>query len=337
MYKVTIGIPIFNAEKYIEACLASALNQDFEDIEFILVDGFGTDMSMQLVSNLLVGHHRSKDVRIIKQKMNCGQGGDRNVIIQNANSDFIYFLDSDDEITNNCITVLYSEVVKDDSIDFVVGNNSTIYRDNHIVFSHLFKRIYSGKEDILNAYLRRQISGVTWNKLYRRLFLLNNNILNIHGNNSEDVGFQLQEMYYANKIAVISDVTYKYYKRSMSVTANELNYLTKRADVLIDLYEKMIIERQMGIECEVIIVEYLLILLYDLGIIEDEDDSYTLLLNNVYFSVLKSCHIKSLCKYTFSYKVKLCALIAYIRNDKIRLYYIRLLGKIGKIKRSVKI
>lgn len=336
MYKVTIGIPIYNVRNYIEACLTSALNQDFEDIEYILVDGCGTDDSMQLALNLIEKHSRKADVRIIKQEKNLGPGEDRNAIIRSVNSDYLYFLDSDDEMTPNCISLLYSEIVKDNTIDFVGGYNSTIDLGGNIKMPQLKFGIYSNKRDVLNAYLARDISGVMWNKLYRTQFILENNIITIHSMISEDVGFQLQEMYYSRKIVIIPQITYLYYRRKVSLTSDIQVYLIRRAAVLIDLYQ-LIIRGKMGRECEIILLEYVLMLLYELSTTPIPVKEYTSLQTTIYHSILKDYRMSSMFKndVAISMNMKICALSAFISNNTIRSYYLLLLGKMGQGKRLI--
>lgn len=337
MYKVTVGIPIYNVCEYIEVCLISALNQDFEDIEYILVDGCGTDASMHLALKLIQEHKRKADVRIIKQEKNLGPGEDRNAIIRNCNTEYLYFLDSDDEMAPNCISLLYAEIVKDHDIDFVNGCNSIINLNGDTTIPPSKYGIYSNRKDILNAYLARDISGVMWNKLYSTRFLLKNNILTIHSMLSEDVGFQLQEMYYSKKIVVIPQVTYWYYRRKVSLTSDTQSYLTKRAVVLIDLYQ-IVLKRELGRECEIILLEYILMLLYDLGTTAISVRAYMELQIKIYNLVLKSCHINYILKgeAQVSRKIKCCAISALIPNNRIRLCYLLLLSQVGKAKRVMK-
>ena len=73
-YKVTLAMPVYNVEKYVERALLSALNQTFDSIEFLIVDDKGTDRSMEIVSEIVSTHPRGKDVRIIDHVVNQGTG-----------------------------------------------------------------------------------------------------------------------------------------------------------------------------------------------------------------------------------------------------------------------
>lgn len=71
-YEVTLSIPVYNVEKYIHTALFSALNQNFESIEFLIVDDKGTDRSMELVNEIVSTHLRKNDIRIIDNLVNKG-------------------------------------------------------------------------------------------------------------------------------------------------------------------------------------------------------------------------------------------------------------------------
>lgn len=73
-YEVTIGIPIYNVEKYIRLAMDSALEQTFEDIEFLICDDCGTDGSMGIICEYQQTHPRGKDIRIVRQPQNGGWG-----------------------------------------------------------------------------------------------------------------------------------------------------------------------------------------------------------------------------------------------------------------------
>lgn len=90
--EITIGIPVYHVEKYIEKSLKSALNQDFKlPYEIIVVDDRGTDGSMELVKQIVESHERGEIVRIIRHEENKGLGEARNTIIRNAKGKYLFF------------------------------------------------------------------------------------------------------------------------------------------------------------------------------------------------------------------------------------------------------
>lgn len=336
MNKVTIGIPVFNVEKYIEKSLLSALNQDFESIDFIIIDGCGTDDSMKIVEKIISYHPRKNNVRILKQDSNRGVGEDRNLIIENTETEFLYFLDSDDEVTLNCISILYNVISADRTIDFVNGQNTTHDGYEVIFVPHKSYRQYVEKSDIFHAYLAMDIAGVMWNKLYRLMFLKTHHIKAIHSMISEDVGFQLQELYYASKIVVIPDVTYIYYRRdkSGSLTSNAHSYLSQRSDVLLEMYG-ILIEKEMGAECEIVLLDFILSLVYEFGTFKITKKEFFQMYEKMHEGVLSSSNLRPLLNRNMpiAFRMRLYALVAMCPSKFLRHYISLTLSKIGMVKR----
>ena len=100
---VTISIPIYQCEKYIINCLQSVVNQTYQNLEILLVDDLGNDNSMLLVEDFILKNPHL-NFKILKNEENAGLSVVRNVGIDNAKGKYIFFLDSDDEITPDCIS-----------------------------------------------------------------------------------------------------------------------------------------------------------------------------------------------------------------------------------------
>lgn len=91
-YEVTIGIPVYNVEKYISLAMDSALSQTFESIEFLICDDCGKDSSMDIIREYQKTHPRGKDIRIVRQPQNKGIGEARNRIVKEALGRYLFFL-----------------------------------------------------------------------------------------------------------------------------------------------------------------------------------------------------------------------------------------------------
>ena len=114
-YDVTIGIPVYQVEKYIRESLESALSQTFPNIEFLICDDCGTDTSIAIVREYQKKHSRGKDIRIVRQPHNMGLGCARNRMIVEAKGRYIFFMDSDDILSLNAIESLYEQAKKYDA------------------------------------------------------------------------------------------------------------------------------------------------------------------------------------------------------------------------------
>ena len=111
-YEVTIGIPAYKAVDYIEKTMESALNQTFNSIEYLIVDDCGNDGTI---------HQRGKDIRILYNKQNLGVGKTRNMILEQAQGEYLFFLDSDDVLESDAIEKMVG-VARQYQADVVYGS-----------------------------------------------------------------------------------------------------------------------------------------------------------------------------------------------------------------------
>ena len=123
MHSISIIIPVYNVEKYIERCLLSVIGQKGLDgfVECILVDDCTPDRSMQIAQKLIGDYQGSIHFRIIHNNENQGLSCSRNNGLKIAKGDFVYFLDSDDYIYPNCLELLSQRLTYNGSlVDMVV-------------------------------------------------------------------------------------------------------------------------------------------------------------------------------------------------------------------------
>ena len=102
---VSIGMPIYNVGSFIERSLLSVLDQTYDNIEILAVDDCGSDNSMDIVKHLQIEHPRGSAIRIIRHSENKGLGEARNTAIDHASGKYLYFIDSDDYIEPETISI----------------------------------------------------------------------------------------------------------------------------------------------------------------------------------------------------------------------------------------
>lgn len=229
MYKVTLSMPIYNVAPYVERALLSALNQTFESIEFLLVDDRGTDNSMEIVRRIIENHPRGKDVRIIEHPHNIGLGAARNTAIDNAQGEYLFFMDSDDEITQDCIQVLYDRMMEE-KVDMIMGSIKELTVDGKQIDRVLSRETQRGKF-CLAEYVykeKRYFPVMTWNKLYCLDFLRKNSIRCYDDHLNEDLVFSLHILFFLESYTCVSDMTLIYYRRVDSVTGDRMKVPSKR-------------------------------------------------------------------------------------------------------------
>ncbi|MCD7819443.1 MAG: glycosyltransferase [Lachnospiraceae bacterium] len=176
--KLSIIIPVYNAEKYLHQCLDSVLGQSLRDIEVICVDDGSTDSSGEILKEYAAGDSR---VRVLRQQ-NKYAGAARNYGMSVARGEYLHFLDSDDYVLDYAYEAIYKmaaannlDCLKFRSVPFDMQQNETIY--NHI---YMFTRL---NRNDFNRLLRADaddalyhISVVPWNGIYRRAFLQKHDI-----------------------------------------------------------------------------------------------------------------------------------------------------------------
>lgn len=209
MPKVSIIVPVYNVENYIEKCLDSLINQTLENIEIILVNDGSTDNSKEKIEKYL------KDKRIIYlEKENGGLSDARNYGIFYAKGEYIGFIDSDDYVEKTMFEKMYNKAVEENA-DMVECDFLWEYPNKTKVDTG---KIYEGKkESILEARV------VAWNKIIKRKILESTKIKFPKGLRYEDVEFFYKLIPNLNKISFVKEALVHYIQRNTSIanTQNE--------------------------------------------------------------------------------------------------------------------
>lgn len=124
--KISIIVPVFNVEQYIKECFDSIAAQTYKgDIECIFVDDCGQDDSVAILEQLITEYHGPIQFSIVHHEHNKGLSGARNTGIRQAKGDYLYFLDSDDTITPDCIEKLGMLAEKYPGVEMVQGSTKS--------------------------------------------------------------------------------------------------------------------------------------------------------------------------------------------------------------------
>ena len=168
---ISVVVPIFNTERFIEKCLNSITNQTYRNIEIITVDDKSPDRSVTIVDELMKKDDR---ITLIRHQNNLGLGGARNTAIRAASGDWISFVDSDDFIEPDMINALYEGTVGG-RFEIVTCGFDRV-NDTGAVLSSSFQ--LTKKVDLRqkNINLFEVANPAFWNKLYRRELFTEGNI-----------------------------------------------------------------------------------------------------------------------------------------------------------------
>ena len=233
MPRVSVIIPIFGVEKYIERCVRSLFSQTLDDLEFIFINDCTKDNSM-IILNRLIEEYRdqinNKHWTIIQEKMpiNSGLPSVRKRGIELANGDYILHCDSDDWMDINMISEMWHLAILRD-LDVVICDFFESSDHENKYFRGVGPDINTAFIDIFNS----TYSWALWNKLFRRS-LYGKKIVFPQANIGEDMTLTLQLLYFGRKIGHIGKPLYYYYKNPSSMTQ------TKTADQVIrNMYQWM--------------------------------------------------------------------------------------------------
>lgn len=205
-YKISVIIPVYNAEQYIDKCIESVINQTLSDVQIILVNDGSIDNSKEKCE---IWSKKFNNIQLIN-KENGGQGEARNVGLNYANGKCIFFLDADDYLPNNALEILYSNMTKN-NVDVVCGTSISVFKDKtkkkNTMRYNIRPMIVNGQEFIQkNNY--KDVEPMVWLYMYNHEFLKKNNLKFSIGVYHEDCEFTLKVFYYAENISFIDDVTY---------------------------------------------------------------------------------------------------------------------------------
>lgn len=210
--KISVIVPVYNAEKFLDRCLKSITSQSYENIEIIVIDDGSNDNSAQICDEFSLLEPRAK----VLHEVNKGVSAARNLGLATAKGDYIYFADADDFLLPNCLSIL---------VDKAIGKNSEIVIAGYQVASNRYATLITPtktetNDDFIISLLNGKNHSGLWNKLFdKRLF--------------EGIFFQENIRYLEDKvlmikmaiskkpnISYINSPVYTYWQNSDSVTNN---------------------------------------------------------------------------------------------------------------------
>lgn len=218
---VSIIIPVYGVEEYIARCARSVFEQTYQNLEIIFVDDCTPDNSIDVLKKVMEEYpERKEQVKILRHDHNRGLSAARNTGIDAAAGDYIYFLDSDDAITEDGIDTLINPL-KNSTYDFVIGNIE------YVDFPQLNGIPQLKAKDgpimdnsVLESYNNSLWYCMAWNKLLNKKFVITNKLYFKEGIISEDELWSFLLSVTAKSMYVVSKPTYIYYNRKGSIMAS---------------------------------------------------------------------------------------------------------------------
>lgn len=267
-YEVSIGIPVYNVEKYIRLTMDSVLAQTFQSIEILVCDDCGTDSSISIIQEYQDNHPRGKDIRILHQPHNMGIGQARNRMIAEAKGRYFFSLDADDSIGEKTIELLYNTAQKYNA-EIVYGSYERIYQKDDqtistVPYPYPFK-VFTEPDDYASYVYSVGIQGMNWNYLIE-LDVIRRNHLQVtpvgHGY-GEDFTFTVDLPTYITRAVLLPEITYQYYirgidkhkrikvlrRKEMDIAIGALDEKKRRKELKDKTYYPMRISKLMMYDC----------------------------------------------------------------------------------------
>jgi glycosyltransferase involved in cell wall biosynthesis len=224
---VTIIVPVYNVERYITRCFNSIIKQTYQCIECIFVDDCSPDNSRSVLERLISEYSGHIVFTILKASTNMGLAVARNTGIHNAKGEYLYLLDSDDEITEACIETLVNLAKKYKNVDVVQGQTRIIPPPAAWQKNSILNRKKNIEYSNNTIWIKRYFYSLSpiWNKLIRTGFLRENDLyFACYMRRVEDVHFCFFASKKIKSIAFAYAICYIYYSNiSGSITQNKDN------------------------------------------------------------------------------------------------------------------
>ena len=230
---ISVVMPVYNVAPYVERCLLSVMQQTHPAEECLIIDDASTDNSIALCERLIANYDGPTRFTILHHDHNRGLSAARNTGTDAASGIYIYYLDSDDEMTTGCLEKLAAPVEQDDSIEMVMGDCSVATlvmndRKHQLIwklgtpqprFMQDTPLELKSNEEIRKWFYKGKGPRpfMVWNKLLKLSFIKENRLYNKEGQLYEDVLWMYNLMRCLSHAAFIHEVTYLYYRRPGSI------------------------------------------------------------------------------------------------------------------------
>ena len=222
---VSILVPIYGVEKYIEQCAISLFEQTYPNLEFVFVDDASPDKSVEILQHVITDYPKWEGrISIIYHDMNRGLAAVRNTLVDNCKGEFLVHVDSDDWLEPNAIELLVKKQIETDA-DIVTGLfYRHILNEGHEIIAKATSPLKGeNREETLKEMLEYGSVVATWNRLIRRSLYFDYNIRCFEGIDAgEDVLITPRLMYYSQKVTACNAFTYHYNQCNSNSYVNNL-------------------------------------------------------------------------------------------------------------------
>lgn len=212
MHKISIIIPVYNAEKYLRRCIDSILNSIYQHFEILLMNDGSTDDSLVICQEYAEKY--PEKIRVYTHN-NQGVALTRNDGIKYANGEYLMFIDNDDYISTDYLNKYY-KAISDGNFDVVMGGYERTDNNNKVLMRKKLKDCKWSTYEIVSP----------WAKIYKSSLIKENSICFLNSNIGEDIYFNIQVVNITTNIKIIDDTGYKWFYNKASIS----NTIHKKAN-----------------------------------------------------------------------------------------------------------
>ena len=204
---VSVGVPVYGVESYIERCARSIFEQTYENLEILFVDDCSPDKSISILNGLLDQYPTRKlQTRIVKHEKNRGLAAARNTVLDNLNGSFVMWVDSDDWLDTNAVELAVKAQLEGD-YDVVTFDAKFHYNNGRYIIKHY--PVYNNSHELCVHCLISDYR--VWGRLIKSKIYQDNSIRPVEGANlGEDYQQTPFILYYSNKVYTLNNVYYNY-------------------------------------------------------------------------------------------------------------------------------
>ncbi len=232
---ISIIIPVYKVERYIERCILSVIQQDFGDseVECILVDDCSPDQSISYAKKIIEKYGGNISFHIISCEHNGGLSVARNIGMKQSIGKYVFFLDSDDYLTENSMSIFLNKLQEFPNVEMLMGNHIYTKTGKSYINSRRIPQGVIDNNKLMELYYQQYIPVMAWNSLILKNLLLENQLQFKQGIVEEDMVWAAQLYPCVNRFVFIPDNTLVYeYNPSSIMNTKESNlkrYLTSHA------------------------------------------------------------------------------------------------------------
>lgn len=173
--KISVCIPLYNCEQYIERTIDSLLQQTYKDFELLIADNCSTDKSVELISK-----YTDPRIHLIRNKENVGMVNNWNILLDEAKGEYIHFLCADDCLRNDCLEKEIEFLIKNPSVVLLSNATQIINQHEKKLFVRRYyrrQRVFNGKKFAKHSFHRKNLYGEPSNVIFKRDIVLDNKII----------------------------------------------------------------------------------------------------------------------------------------------------------------